>query len=744
MFGKNSIDDGAKGSSSAVVWVNNSCCKRLLSFFLFFVIGTSAFAQTIHVTDQTPSALISSNLEQLVDSGKTSTLAEVLSSTRFEKKNGAIPVFPNNITSAWFRFSVSNGSGSGTLFLNIAYPNLSRVSLYRLDSGATTAVLIGTEGTEVPHTPRVSGSPNLVYDLKLPPGTAQQYLLHVNSEHPIIVPGEIYTYDAIHQSINLQTIISGLYLGVLAVMFLYNLFLFYGTRDNNYLYYVVYIFFLALAQTTVAGYEYRYIWPSFPGFNKYAVVLTSCISALSGLLFSMHFLRTKFYAKKMHRWLQFLALVYVVGLICCLFSQLSISYNILNYNGLVSVLSVLTTCVVIAKKGFRPAYFYLIAWLLLLIAFIILILRNLSVLPYNNFTTYVIYFGSAIEVALLSIALADKITILRKEKEASQAEALHAAQENAKLVKDQNVMLERKVAERTEELQSSNTNLSTALQDLKDTQIQLVEAEKMASLGQLTAGIAHEINNPINFVKSNIKPLQMDINDLIEVIDAYDTLHTADGADIPAKLNQIDKLKKQIDISYVRTEIESLVKGIREGAERTAEIVMGLRNFSRLDESEVKTVNIHEGLDSTLVLLKNSLPENVVIKRDFRAFGEIECFPGKLNQVFMNILSNGIQAIKEKEEQGEESITITTEDLGDKIQIHIKDTGVGMTDEVRQKIFDPFFTTKDVGEGTGLGLSIVYKIIQKHEGKIDVISTRGKGAEFVISLYKVLPETALS
>jgi two-component system NtrC family sensor kinase len=407
------------------------------------------------------------------------------------------------------------------------------------------------------------------------------------------------------------------------------------------------------------------------------------------------------------------------------------------------VASVLGTSFYMARKNFRPAYFYLTAWMFFLITFIILILRNLAVLPYNNFTTYIIYVGSSMEIALLSIALADKINVLRREKEQSQAESLRRLETNQKLVKEQNITLEKKVAERTEELQSSNTNLSVALQDLKDTQIQLVEAEKMASLGQLTAGIAHEINNPINFVKSNIKPLELDINDLIEIIDAYDVLHTAPEAEIQAKLVQIDKLKKQIDVSYVRGEIKSLVKGIQDGAERTAEIVMGLRNFSRLDESEVKIVDIHEGIDSTLVLLKNSMPDNISIVKDFKAHAEIECFPGKLNQVFMNILSNGIQAIKEKEIQGKESITISTRDVGEEqIEVSIKDSGMGMTDEVRQKIFDPFFTTKDVGEGTGLGLSIVYKIIQKHEGKIEVVSSRGNGAEFILSLYRRLPPSA--
>lgn len=736
------------GSGYARKWVSKIALptmtgKRDGALVLLLLLFQLAGAQEIRITDQQPSSFISASMEQLVDSTNRLTVEQARQNTGFVQLNGRIPVFAGTIKNAWFRFTVQNQSLSPTLLLNIAYPNLSRVTLYIQDSSHTR--LLGEQGNEVRSSATVGGSPNLVYDLKLAPGSRQSYLMHVYSEHPIILPAEVHTYEALHDSINLQSIVTGLYLGVLAVMFLYNLFLFYGTRDSSYLFYIVYIFCLALAQVTAAGYGYRYIWPEHAWINRYAVVFTSTFSALSGLLFSMHFLRTAFYTPRLHRWLWVLASVYIAGLLCSLISWLDISYAILNYNGLVSVVTVLATSVVIARKGFRAAYFYLFAWLLLLVSFMVLIFRNLSLVPYNNFTTYTFYLGSALEVALLSIALADKINALRKEKEQSQAEALKVSLENEKLVRGQNLILEKKVAERTEELQSSNENLSEALQNLKDTQSQLVEAEKMASLGQLTAGIAHEINNPINFVKSNIKPLQLDIRDLVEVIDAYSQLHGAAAEEIPAKLTQIDQLKKQIDLGYVRQEIDSLVKGIQEGAERTAEIVLGLRTFSRLDESEVKTVNVHDGIDSTLVLLKSSLPQHITIRKDFQSQGMLECFPGKLNQVFMNILSNGIQAIKQKEVQGEqESITISTRDMGDKMEIRIRDTGIGMPEEVQQKIFDPFFTTKDVGEGTGLGLSIVYNIIQKHGGKIEVHSSLGNGAEFVISLFKVLPETVVS
>ena len=458
----------------------------------------------------------------------------------------------------------------------------------------------------------------------------------------------------------------------------------------------------------------------------------------------MFFLMMKQYLPRIWWYFIGLIVVYIVSIIFSVAGNNYFSYHLLNIGGIAGGISLLAASLYIASKGYKPAYFYVVAWVIFLIGIVILSLRNSNILPYNNFTTYILYAGSAIEIILLSIALADKINVLRKEKEISQMEALQASRENEKLVREQNIVLERKVFERTEELQLANIQLSEAFSVLKDAQIQLVEAEKMASLGQLTAGIAHEINNPINFVKSNIKPLLLDVNDLFEVIDAYGTLHEQHIETIPGSLKDIRQLQTSFDMDFLRTEIYSLMKGIEDGADRTAEIVRGLRNFSRLDESLIKTVNIHEGLDSTLVILRNLIPENVIVVKNFQAAGDIECFPGKLNQVFMNILNNSIQALKQQNSQEQQKIIITTRDLEkETIEISIKDTGPGMSPEVKQKVFDPFFTTKEVGEGTGLGLAIVFRIIQEHHGKIEVVSSKGLGAEFIITLLKTIPDKAI-
>jgi signal transduction histidine kinase len=254
-----------------------------------------------------------------------------------------------------------------------------------------------------------------------------------------------------------------------------------------------------------------------------------------------------------------------------------------------------------------------------------------------------------------------------------------------------------------------------------------VQSEKMASLGQLTAGIAHEINNPVNFVTSNVSPLRRDIADLLAILTQYENLVATQQ--FQEKFRAVEELKKKLEFPHLQQEIENLLNGIQEGARRTTEIVRGLRNFTRLDEDERKPADINKGIESTLLMLQHQLKNRVEVIKDFGNMPEIMCYPGKLNQAFMNILVNASQAIA-----GPGKICIKTSYDGEIVAISIKDTGKGMTEEVKRRIFEPFFTTKDVGEGTGLGLSITYGIIEEHDGNIEVYSTPGKGSEFIITL----------
>lgn len=276
-------------------------------------------------------------------------------------------------------------------------------------------------------------------------------------------------------------------------------------------------------------------------------------------------------------------------------------------------------------------------------------------------------------------------------------------------------------------IEEKNNESNKLLTELRETQTQLVQSEKMASLGQLTAGVAHEINNPINFVSANIKPLKEDLNDILECIGQYEKV--IEENKLENYFSELEKFKKNKDIIFSMQEIQELLKGIEEGASRTTEIVKGLRNFSRLDQNIIKKANMNEGIESTLTLLHSVYKDRIEIEKDLGEIQEVECLPGQINQVLMNILSNAIQAIHDKGE-----IFIKTWEEEPMVKISIKDTGIGMSEVTKQKIFDPFFTTKEVGKGTGLGLSISYGIIEKHKGKIEVNSEPGKGTEFIISL----------
>jgi signal transduction histidine kinase len=313
-----------------------------------------------------------------------------------------------------------------------------------------------------------------------------------------------------------------------------------------------------------------------------------------------------------------------------------------------------------------------------------------------------------VEVVLLSFGLADKINTLRHEKE--------------QLILEQNVVLESKVAERTHALEESNRHL-------KNTQTKLVSAEKMASLGQLTAGIAHEINNPLNFISSNIPPLKRNLLDLKEVLDSYREASKDDP-----RMAEVHALEKRIDLDFTVQEVKEIMDCIESGASRTSEIVRGLRTFSRLDEDDLKMADVNEGLRSTVVVLGPQFRDAVEIEYELGDIPQVECYPGKLNQVFMNLLNNAAHAVKQRHGRNGGRIKISTSEAGGRVLIAIADNGIGMDESVQQRLFEPFFTTKEVGEGTGLGLSICQGIVEKHNGTLDLISAPGVGSTFTINI----------
>ena len=306
------------------------------------------------------------------------------------------------------------------------------------------------------------------------------------------------------------------------------------------------------------------------------------------------------------------------------------------------------------------------------------------------------------------------------------------------------------VLPRPSELQSAKEAAEQALATLKKSQYHLVQAEKMSSLGRLVAGVAHEINNPVSFIYGNINHVKNYAQELLAIVDLYQQF-------IPEPPLPLRDRLEEVDLEFLKHDLPKVLSSMQIGADRIRQIVLSLRNFSRLDQAETKVVDIHEGLDSTLLILRNrfkslgSMPDIQLVKQ-YGDIPEIECYAGQLNQVFMNVLSNALDALEEQSQTEDGSpkdtpmILIRTETLSpEQVLIVIKDNGPGIPEKIQPQLFDPFFTTKSIGKGTGLGLSISYQIVvDQHHGAIACVSAPGQGTEFRIQLPVYPPKTVRS
>jgi len=342
-------------------------------------------------------------------------------------------------------------------------------------------------------------------------------------------------------------------------------------------------------------------------------------------------------------------------------------------------------------------------------------------------------FTSSLAFLSLTFLITAWLIVLRLLKEYLEQRQLAQAE-----LQKTNQDLEIRVQERTQELSDKNHQIQETLQELQDTQIQLIHTEKMSGLGQLVGGVAHEINNPVTFIDGNITHAKQYTQDLLNIVELYQT-------HFPNPPIEIQDEIEAVELDFMKEDIFKIHQSMEVGTHRIRDIVLSLRNFSRLDEADFKQVDIHEGIDSTLLILQNRLKlkadaEEIMVIKEYKKLTLVECYPSQLNQALMNIIANAIDSletnINNKNQSLKPEIRISTE-LSDNnhVTISIADNGCGMTEEVHSKLFDPFFTTKPVGDGTGLGLSIAYKIIvSKHNGKISCNSVLGKGAEFMIEI----------
>ena len=596
--------------------------------------------------------------------------------------------FNRGLTSStvWYKFKLINQTGDRWI-IKIGKPTLEEATLYlprsdgSLDSIKSSYLQnIGSREYKVN---------NFLMTLNFPDGKVQEFFLKVRSNHSMQVPIEIATLDSLLVSGHYKDIWAGIYLGLIFVMVLYNFFIFLSLKDIAYLYYVLYTLFIGLLISMHETYPFDLFWPNMGFLNAYQDILTS-LAGVFGILFMMKFLNTKVITPKIHKTLYFIMAIYIIALILVFFKFTLTAAIFEEIAGLSSSLFVLFAVIYIYRLGYKEARYYLIAWSAFIVGIILFVLSDARILILYTDNIDTLQIGSAIESLFLSFALADRFNTYKKEKEA--------------LVLEQNVLLESKVNERTSEL-------STALLELKETQDQLILHEKLASLGKMTSGIAHEIQNPLNFV-NNFSDLSREL-----ITEAKEATTEEERNEI---LNDLDKNLEKIHHHGKRA--DSIVKNMLMHSRsspmtKEATDINGLVNEAiNFSYNAIKSKNI--GFTCEVIKdLDPHMPEVHVIAQD-------------MSRVLLNLFNNAFYAVKDKPDA---KVEVSTKLKGKLCEIRIRDNGSGMPEHIKQKIFEPFFTTKPSGEGTGLGLSICYDIIKTHNGELKVDTKENEYTEFNIT-----------
>lgn len=682
-------------------------------FFLFvFLFCTIAEAQTaIELTENKPVLRIGKNVSFLKDPSQSLTFQQVLSpefQQQFEVFMQDAPNFGNVQMAVWNKFSVINRSSKKWLLTVESY-NIDTLSFYYPDSTGIYHEI--KSGRSRPFSSRKYKTSMFTFDLDVKGNDTATFYLKVETffmQYPLVVLTEEKFIARNHK----KDFYAGLYFGFLTLIVLYNLFIFFTVKEKNFLYYIVYVVLNGLLVAEIKGVVAEIYGDTFHFMYQYSPAIIA-LSSIMAVVFTVHFLETKTYVPVIHKIFKYLFLPVFIFIIILSLCKYNLAASILNQVAGIAVLLIMYAAAILAyRKGYLAARFYITACVFYFIGVVIYVAKAFNLLPFTAFTDNAIEIGSAFEMMMFSFGLADKINVYKKEKEKAQKELLATSQEKEKLITEQNKMLETKVKERTSALENT-------LSDLKNTQQQLIQSEKLASLGQLSAGIAHEIKNPLNFV-NNFSEISMGL---------------------------IDELNGSMTDDDRRQTMEDLkmnISRVNHHGNRASWIVKSMLDHVHIGKADQVMTNINRLIEEYVTLSYQGVRANTsdffcAINKNFDInAGEIPVIPGEIGRVVLNITQNAFYALMQKQKSSNKKfdpgIFVSTLKHGDTVEIKIKDNGTGIPQDILTKIFDPFYTTKPTGDGTGLGLSLSYDIVNAHKGTLSVNSKEGEFTEFVITL----------
>jgi two-component system, NtrC family, sensor kinase len=693
-------------NSITLLNLNYSFSKIIISCFLFLPI--TLCTQGVIKIQEGDRLFIGKSIEYLIDSTGKFKIEDVLNQT-FEKGNTDILNLGGVTQNIWMRFKIVS-ERENEIFLEINAPLINTLEIFEVKNNHTKILFQGGAGQ--PYDNRPISIENWLLNLQLQPSITSTIYIKGQSFYPFQIPIAISSKSRFIEDSKYHYLFWGIYVGFMILALIYNLFIYLSVRERSYLYYILYILSSAVFYLGLSGFGFWLFWSDSPAFNPMIPVFVSFSNCVC-ILFTFDFLQITKEQKKLYYtgWILFVFIILVTLLIIAKIYTVALPLSQLS--SLVVCIYLIVAGVISYRKGVATAKYYLLAWTLFLVLVIVYILALNNVLPSTFFTTHAAFLGHMTEVALLSFALADRINVLKKENDIKQLKIIDSLKENESLQVKLNQELEKKVKERTNELEETILNL-------KETQNQLIHSEKMASLGELTAGIAHEIQNPLNFV-NNFSDINKEL-----LADLQDSINSGNKEEI-----------ENIITDLVQNEDKILHHG-----KRASSIVKGMLQHSRSKGDNKEMVNINTLCDEYVKLAYHgfkgkdkSLYINFNTEFDPEV-KEIMIIPQDIGRTILNIINNGFYAAneryKEDIEKGIENpeqpiVKLITKKLDNMVQISISDNGNGIAEDVEDKIFQPFFTTKPTGQGTGLGLSLSYDIITTgHGGHLLV----GKTAEF--------------
>ena len=660
----------------------------------------AASQETIDISEQSQRLAIGSRAEFLEDPEGKLSLAAVRQSGDFQpcatdRRNLGYP----NAT-IWLRFSLkSRASRPLARFVVLGgTPNLAELYGTGPDGSTTRQV----SGRALHRDKRPIVDLELIFPLQLLPRTRQTYYLRLKTDDTLRVGPSIWSPRALIAAVGLRWYWLGAYYGIMLAMTLYNLFIFTLVRDRVYLFYVLFQASFALCQLSLDEIAFVYLWPDHPQWAAQSEVLFASLAFVGGIAFARDLLDTSRITPGLDRLLR--GLLGLAGALtaAALFSGARWLRQVELVFLLLSAVALMVSAVAAWRRGSRNAPFFIVAWLIFLSGCLIYPLTLFGLLPHTPMTALSAKVGSAIEAILLSLALANRIRLMREQRAAAQAALLKSREEAAQT-------LERRVEARTSEL-------ADALERLKAAQTRLVHQARMASLGHLVAGVAHEVGNPLNFALGGAQDLDRRLGQLSKRL----------GAIGPDSIGEDT-------VEALRASLVSADKAlglVSEGCRRINGIVEQLRNYAQPAAAETQAVDLNKELDTTLALVASRLEhQGIDVEREVEGCPLALCGRGAIGQVLMNLILNSCRAMPDGGR-----IHVQIQEAADQVLIRFSDTGPGIAPEAREAIFDPFFTAWPSAEGTGLGLSICHEILQVHDGKIELANTGRSGAAFLITL----------